>query len=345
VRRLLAVLGRDVSRSRSPELHARAAAVLGLDVAYVPVCCADEAHFDRAVLALGTLGARGANVTIPYKARALAQATVVSARAEQLGAANVLSFEPDGAVLADNTDGPALVDVLGAYDPRSLERVVVLGAGGAARAVVWALGQVGAREVVVCARDPAQAERLVGLAPGARAAGLEAVEASLVVSSLPGDPSLARVALDRWGELLVRENLISLQQLQQAQEEQRKTGGRLGYNLTKLGYIEENELTQFLSKQYGVPAINLSEFEIDQEVIRLVPKEVAEKHQVIPVNRAGASLIVAMADPSNIFAIDDLKFLTGYNIEVVVASDGAIRDAIDRYYGEKAEQKEPTTRR
>jgi type IV pilus assembly protein PilB len=144
----------------------------------------------------------------------------------------------------------------------------------------------------------------------------------------------------RLGELLVRENLISLQQLQQAQEEQRKTGGRLGYNLTKLGYIEENELTQFLSKQYGVPAINLSEFEIDQEVIRLVPKEVAEKHQVIPVNRAGASLIVAMADPSNIFAIDDLKFLTGYNIEVVVASDGAIRDAIDRYYGEKADQKE-----
>ncbi len=144
----------------------------------------------------------------------------------------------------------------------------------------------------------------------------------------------------RLGELLVRENLISLQQLQQAQEEQRKSGGRLGYNLTKLGYIEENELTQFLSKQYGVPAINLSEFEIDQEVIRLVPREVAEKHQVIPVNRAGASLIVAMADPSNIFAIDDLKFLTGYNIEVVVASDGAIRDSIEKYYGEHSEQKE-----
>ncbi len=136
----------------------------------------------------------------------------------------------------------------------------------------------------------------------------------------------------RLGELLVRENLISLQQLQQAQEEQRKSGGRLGYNLTKLGYIEENELTQFLSKQYGVPAINLSEFEIDQEVIRLVPREVAEKHQVIPVNRAGASLIVAMADPSNIFAIDDLKFLTGYNIEPVIASETAIMTAVDRYY-------------
>src|SRR5438552_4235569 len=145
----------------------------------------------------------------------------------------------------------------------------------------------------------------------------------------------------RLGELLVRENLISLQQLQHAQEEQRKGGGRLGYNLTRLGYIEESELTAFLSKQYGVPSINLAEFEIDPEVIKLVPLEVAEKHQVIPVNRAGASLIVAMADPSNIFAIDDLKFLTGYNIEVVVASDGAIRESIEKDYGgSHSEQKE-----
>ena len=142
----------------------------------------------------------------------------------------------------------------------------------------------------------------------------------------------------RLGELLVRENLITLQQLQKAQEQQRRGGGRLGFNLTKLGYIEESELTSFLSKQYGVPSINLAEFEIDPDVIKLVPQEVAEKHQVIPVNRAGASLIVAMADPSNIFAIDDLKFLTGYNIEVVVASDGAIREAIGKYYGgEKAD--------
>ncbi|MEW5853608.1 MAG: type IV-A pilus assembly ATPase PilB [Myxococcota bacterium] len=140
----------------------------------------------------------------------------------------------------------------------------------------------------------------------------------------------------RLGELLVRENLISLQQLQKAQEEQRKNGGKLGYNLTKLGFIEEQDLTNFLSKQYGVPAINLADFEIEAEVIKLIPKEVAEKHQVIPVNRAGASLIVAMSDPSNIFAIDDIKFLTGYNIEVVVASEGAIKSAIERYYSAAA---------
>ena len=139
----------------------------------------------------------------------------------------------------------------------------------------------------------------------------------------------------RLGELLVRENLISLQQLQKAQDVQKKAGGRIGYHLTKLGFIEESELTKFLSKQYGVPSINLKEFDIDGEVVKLVPKEVAEKHQCIPVNRAGASLILAMSDPSNIYAIDDIKFLTGYNIEVVVASEQAIKEALEKYYAEK----------
>jgi type IV pilus assembly protein PilB len=139
----------------------------------------------------------------------------------------------------------------------------------------------------------------------------------------------------RLGELLVRENLISLQQLQKAQDEQRKTGGRLGSLLIRQGAIAEHDLTSFLSKQYGVPAISLKDFDIDEDVLKLVPKATAEKHQVVPVNRAGSSLIVAMSDPSNIFAIDDIKFLTGYNVEPVVASEQAIKEAIDRYYAEK----------
>src|SRR6202165_491213 len=122
----------------------------------------------------------------------------------------------------------------------------------------------------------------------------------------------------RLGELLVRENLISLQQLQKAQDEQKKAGGRIGYHLTKLGFIEESEVTNFLFKQYGVPSNTRKECDIVHEVARLVPKEVAQKHQCIPVNRAGASLILAMSEPSNIYAIDDIKFLTGYTIEVVV---------------------------
>jgi type IV pilus assembly protein PilB len=139
----------------------------------------------------------------------------------------------------------------------------------------------------------------------------------------------------RLGELLVRENLITVQALRKAQEEQQKNGSRIGTALIKTGAIEESKLTDFLSKQYGVPAINLKDFDIDPEIIKLVPKEVAEKHLVIPVNRAGPSLIVAMCDPSNIYAVDDLKFLTGYNIESVVASEISIREAIERYYAEK----------
>ena len=140
----------------------------------------------------------------------------------------------------------------------------------------------------------------------------------------------------RLGELLVRENLISVQQLKKAQEEQQKTpGSRIATALIKVGAIEETKLTDFLSKQYGVPSINLKEFDVEPEIIKLVPKDVAEKHLVVPVNRAGSALIVAMCDPSNIYAVDDLKFLTGYNIEAVVASEPAIREAIERYYAEK----------
>ena len=134
------------------------------------------------------------------------------------------------------------------------------------------------------------------------------------------------------GELLVRENMISLAQLQRAQTAQNSQGGRLAYHLVRQGFIDETELTSFLSKQYGVPSVNLADFEIDDEVIALISRDVADKHTVIPINRIGSSVVVAMSDPSNIYAIDELKFITGFNIEVVVASEVAIRDAIERYY-------------
>jgi type IV pilus assembly protein PilB len=143
--------------------------------------------------------------------------------------------------------------------------------------------------------------------------------------------------MSRLGELLLRDQIISADQLHKAQEESRRSGDRLGNSLVKLGAIQEEDLTQFLSRQYGVPAINLAEFDIEPEVVALVPKDVAVRHKVVPVNRAGNSLIVAMADPSNVLAIDDLKFVTGYNIEVVVASDVGISQAITRYYEKSAE--------
>jgi type IV pilus assembly protein PilB len=136
----------------------------------------------------------------------------------------------------------------------------------------------------------------------------------------------------RLGELLVKEQLITPLQLRRAVDSQRGSGGRLGHELTKLGYIDENELTSFLSKQYGVPSVNLSDIELDPDVLKLLPKEVVTRHQVVPVNRSGNTLIVAMADPSNIFAVDDIKFITKFHIEVVVASEQAIADAIEQYY-------------
>ena len=141
---------------------------------------------------------------------------------------------------------------------------------------------------------------------------------------------------NRLGELLVRNKLIDEKQLAKALEEQKISGGRLGASLVKLGYLKEEDLAAFLSRQYGVPSINLSEFEIDESVIKLIPAEVAQKYMLVPVNRAGSTLIVAMADPSNIFAIDDIKFMTGYNVEVVVAAEASVKTAIDKYYDQSA---------
>jgi|Deesub1362B_J571_1020462.scaffolds.fasta_scaffold00104_48 type IV pilus assembly protein PilB len=139
------------------------------------------------------------------------------------------------------------------------------------------------------------------------------------------------------GQLLIDSNLITEAQLKEALNLQKKEGGRLGSKLVKLGYITEDKLVEFLSKQYGVPSINLSDYEIDPSVIKLIPAEMAKKYMVIPVARVGATLTVAMADPSNLFAIDDIKFMTGYNVEAVVAPESSIMEAIQKYYSGKGE--------
>jgi type IV pilus assembly protein PilB len=137
---------------------------------------------------------------------------------------------------------------------------------------------------------------------------------------------------NRLGELLVREKLISLAQLRQAQDEQKKTNTTLSYALARMGVISDREITDFLSQQYRVETINLEEFDIDEDVVKLVPKDVCQRHGLIPVSRAGSSLIVAMSDPSNLHAVDDIKFLTGYNVEPVVAPITSIERSIARYY-------------
>jgi len=144
--------------------------------------------------------------------------------------------------------------------------------------------------------------------------------------------------ISRLGELLVGNNLITKDQLKQALAEQKSAGGqlRLGSILIRDSLITEADLTSFLSKQYGVPTINLADYDVDAQVVKIIPAEIAHKYQIVPVNRAGSTLIIAMSDPSNIFAIDDIKFMTGYNVEVVVVAESSIKTAIDKLYDQSA---------
>ncbi len=137
----------------------------------------------------------------------------------------------------------------------------------------------------------------------------------------------------RLGELLTKASLITQDQLKEALRVQKETGGKLGETLIKLGFVSEEDITECLSQQFGVPSINLQHFEIDSGVIKLIPGDVARKYNILPVNKTGATITIAMADPTNVFAMDDIKFMTGYNVEPVVASELGIKAAIDSYYG------------
>ncbi len=139
------------------------------------------------------------------------------------------------------------------------------------------------------------------------------------------------------GEILVRENLISPQHLREALDYQREHGGRLGFNLVKLGLISDDMITAVLSRQYGIPSVNLDLFNIDPSVLSLIPQEVAQKHSVLPLSRVGATLTLAMVDPTNVFAMDDVKFMTGLNVEPVVVAEGSVQAAIAKYYGSSRE--------
>ena len=135
------------------------------------------------------------------------------------------------------------------------------------------------------------------------------------------------------GDLLIKDNFISAEQLETALKHQRKHGGRLGSVLVQLGFVEDDDITSVLSKQYGVPSINLTYFEIDPSVIKLIPVETAQKYMIVPLSRVGSTLTIATADPTNVYAMDDIKFMTGFNVEPVVAAEASITEALEKYYG------------
>src|SRR2546430_15600013 len=137
----------------------------------------------------------------------------------------------------------------------------------------------------------------------------------------------------RLGELLTRASLIAQDQLKDALKVQKDTGSKLGETLIQVGFVSEVDLAESLSQQVRLPSINLDHFEIDSSVIKLINADVARKYNILPVNKTGATITIAMADPTNVFAMDDIKFMTGYNVEPVVASELGIKAAIDNYYG------------
>ncbi len=135
------------------------------------------------------------------------------------------------------------------------------------------------------------------------------------------------------GEMLIRSHLITQEQLDKALDYQKTNGGKLGFNLVKLGFVREEDITQLLSQQFGVASVSLKSLEVDQSVVKLIPSEVAQKYLIMPISRTGSTLTIAMVDPTNVFAMDDIKFMTGYNVDPVVASEISIKEAIDNYYG------------
>ena len=144
----------------------------------------------------------------------------------------------------------------------------------------------------------------------------------------------------RLGEILIKESLITSDQLKQALDHQKANGGRLGTCLMKLGFISDDEITGVLSRQYGIPSINLKYYEVDASVIKLIPQDTAIRYQIVPLSRVGSTLTIAMTDPTNVFAMDDIKFMTGFNVEPVVASETAISEAITKFYGETQSEEE-----
>src|SRR5437667_175233 len=142
----------------------------------------------------------------------------------------------------------------------------------------------------------------------------------------------AAATSDKLGEILLREGLITQDQLKKALLEQKNTGMRLGYTLVKLGFVEETEISKMLARQYRMPAVDLSRFEVDPKIIKLLPPDVAIKHTVLPLKREGRTLTVAIADPNNVTAIEDIKFITRCDVFPVIAGEYTLRNAIDKYY-------------
>src|SRR5213593_2401470 len=200
------------------------------------------------------------------------------------------------------------------------------------------LASVTAR-LVRARRNPAPATATAAAAPPAPAptavrtaspaAAKPPVKAPAKPAAVRAEP---RARLMPLGDLLVAGGLINRDQLAQALRKQKGSAEKLGSILVRMNFINEDQLAGFLSQQYGVPSITLASVNVESSVIQLLPGGIARRYDLLPIQRDGDSLTVAMADPVNVHAIDHVTFITGLRVLPVVAAQGAIRDAIERYY-------------
>jgi len=177
---------------------------------------------------------------------------------------------------------------------------------------------------------PAEGRRLEGRASYVRRADVCLIPAPDLSMAAP--TTAAAGQSERIGEMLLREGLITKEQLQKALDEQRASGSRVGYSLVKMGFVDETELTRMLARQYRMPAVDLTKFEVDARIAKLIPAELATKHLILPLKRDGRTLTVAMADPTNLGVIDDLQFITRYDIFPVIGGEFTLRNAVEKYY-------------
>ena len=432
--KLYGIFGYPIGHSLSPLMHNTAFAHHGIEAVYLPFAV-HPSHIRRAVKSIVALQMGGVNVTIPHKEAVLAWMDELAPAARLIGAVNTIHLQ-DGRLHGHNTDGIGFLNALNeAGSAVTGQTVMLLGAGGAARAIAVQLCLSGIRRLLLTNRTPARAEHLAAflkqniphadisvIAMGESSLAAMLPDTDIVVNATsigmrPQDPlilpstalsprhmvcdivyrplqtpllraakrqgartfdGLGHVApprgeslrdldctcvstrsdpsqvvgnchrtasyLDsatervnetmaaRLGELLLRANLITKAQLDQAIAQQRVEGGRLGTLLTKLGWVKEEDISRCLGEQYGVPYIDLDSQTIPSEVIRLIPPGIVQKHLVIPIGKGVTTLTIAMADPTNLFAVDDIKFMTGLKVEAMVATESAVRRALDRFY-------------
>src|SRR6266566_3490071 len=333
--RLFGVLGDPVDHSLSPAMHNAAFAAAGLPHVYlryrVPAALLPDAVREAKALRMG-----GLNLTVPLKEIVLPLLDAITHEAERIGAVNTLLFPPGGRTVGDNTDGRGFLAALRGRVRLSGARALVIGAGGSARAVGAALCQAGAARITIANRTPPRAARRDGPRAARRRARVDSATGRRYGRGAPPSDTMS----SRLGDALQKRGDLTAEQVTHATAQQREHGGALSTHLVRLGFVTEEKLLSYLEREYRLPVVDPLSLDIPREVLGIVPQALVTKHHLVPTSLVRSTLTLAMADPSNLTAINEVKFLTGYDVKVAVAAPTVIQHAIERYYDRQTDYDE-----